>query len=269
MSETTLAPERRVTAVPRSEHDRMAARPLAQAEVPAGGDVGLPGVVDPVPSLIAIVFSFNAGRSRSAWQGFSLAVVVPGRVRLASGTTRRSGRRCSRRLRLSLITMLIAVPLGHRVRDRDRPVARAAGRRRELLHALLVRDARDHPGRLAVPAVLEPVGGCGPARDHGAAARTGHVPDLLPVHHRAGPPPVDRVRVRGVRDGSGGLADARRSRRVLLPLLAPAILASAALVFADTVDDFVTVRYLSGPAIVRAAVREDLLGARARRRRRP
>ena len=37
-------------------------------------------------------------------------------------------------------------------------------------------------------------------------------------------------------------------RRVLLPLLYPAIFASAALVFADTIDDFVTVRYLSGPA---------------------
>ena len=33
-------------------------------------------------------------------------------------------------------------------------------------------------------------------------------------------------------------------RRVLLPLLYPAIFASAALVFADTIDDFVTVRYL-------------------------
>jgi spermidine/putrescine transport system permease protein len=37
-------------------------------------------------------------------------------------------------------------------------------------------------------------------------------------------------------------------RAVLLPLLYPAILASAAIVFADTIDDFVTVRYLSGPA---------------------
>jgi spermidine/putrescine transport system permease protein len=37
-------------------------------------------------------------------------------------------------------------------------------------------------------------------------------------------------------------------RRVLLPLLYPAILASAAIVFADSLDDFVTVRYLSGPA---------------------
>jgi spermidine/putrescine transport system permease protein len=37
-------------------------------------------------------------------------------------------------------------------------------------------------------------------------------------------------------------------RAVLLPLLYPAIIASAAIVFADTIDDFVTVRYLSGPA---------------------
>jgi spermidine/putrescine transport system permease protein len=34
-------------------------------------------------------------------------------------------------------------------------------------------------------------------------------------------------------------------RRVLLPLLAPAILASIAIVFADTIDDFVLVSYLS------------------------
>jgi spermidine/putrescine transport system permease protein len=37
-------------------------------------------------------------------------------------------------------------------------------------------------------------------------------------------------------------------RRVLLPLIAPAILASVALVFADVVDDFVTVNALSGAA---------------------
>ena len=40
----------------------------------------------------------------------------------------------------------------------------------------------------------------------------------------------------------------RRAQRVLLPLLWPAILASVAVVFADTVDDFVIVRFLSGSA---------------------
>ena len=37
-------------------------------------------------------------------------------------------------------------------------------------------------------------------------------------------------------------------RRVLLPLLAPAILASAAVVFALSIDDFVVTQYLSGDA---------------------
>jgi spermidine/putrescine transport system permease protein len=37
-------------------------------------------------------------------------------------------------------------------------------------------------------------------------------------------------------------------RRVLFPLLAPAILASTVLVFADVIDDFVLVRYLSAGA---------------------
>src|SRR5262249_52410224 len=45
-----------------------------------------------------------------------------------------------------------------------------------------------------------------------------------------------------------GATPGQSIRRVLLPLLAPAILASVALVFADTVDDFVTVAALSGPA---------------------
>src|SRR5207249_2433598 len=45
-----------------------------------------------------------------------------------------------------------------------------------------------------------------------------------------------------------GAAPRQAIGRVLLPLLYPAIFASFALVFADTVDDFVTVNYLSGPA---------------------
>src|SRR5947208_1127936 len=45
-----------------------------------------------------------------------------------------------------------------------------------------------------------------------------------------------------------GASPTRAVRRVLLPLLYPAILASFVLVFADTIDDFITVRYLSGQA---------------------
>jgi spermidine/putrescine transport system permease protein len=43
-----------------------------------------------------------------------------------------------------------------------------------------------------------------------------------------------------------GASPLRALRRVILPMLAPAIFASAVLVFADVIDDFVIVRYLSG-----------------------
>ena len=45
-----------------------------------------------------------------------------------------------------------------------------------------------------------------------------------------------------------GASPTQAVRRVLLPLLYPAILVSFVLVFADTIDDFITVRYLSGGA---------------------
>ncbi len=41
-----------------------------------------------------------------------------------------------------------------------------------------------------------------------------------------------------------GASPTRAVHRVLLPMLYPAVFASAALVFADAIDDFVTVRYL-------------------------
>ena len=55
-----------------------------------------------------------------------------------------------------------------------------------------------------------------------------------------------------------GASPVQALRRVLLPLLYPAIFASAVLVFADAIDDFVIVRYLSLGRVDRAHGREDL-----------
>ena len=52
--------------------------------------------------------------------------------------------------------------------------------------------------------------------------------------------------------------------RVLLPLLAPAIIASAAVVFAISIDDFVVTQYLSGDAST-TTVSMLLYASRARR----
>jgi spermidine/putrescine transport system permease protein len=61
-------------------------------------------------------------------------------------------------------------------------------------------------------------------------------------------------------------------RRVLLPMLLPAIFASSVLVFADVIDDFVIVRYLSsGPTTEPVAVKiynTARASPAARRRRR-
>ena len=70
-----------------------------------------------------------------------------------------------------------------------------------------------------------------------------------------------------------GATPSQAIRRVLLPLIAPAILASVALVFADVVDDFVTVARALGGRQQRDGRPEDLLGvacltdARGQRRR--
>ena len=45
-----------------------------------------------------------------------------------------------------------------------------------------------------------------------------------------------------------GASPLAATRRVLLTMLVPAIFASAVLVFADVIDDFIIVRYLSGDA---------------------
>jgi spermidine/putrescine transport system permease protein len=60
-----------------------------------------------------------------------------------------------------------------------------------------------------------------------------------------------------------GATPGQSIRRVLLPLLAPAILASVALVFADTVDDFVTVNALSSSANTETLAQKIYSAARA------
>jgi spermidine/putrescine transport system permease protein len=60
-----------------------------------------------------------------------------------------------------------------------------------------------------------------------------------------------------------GATSSQAIRRVLLPLLAPAIFASVALVFADCVDDFVTVSALSGAADSETLAQKIYSAARA------
>ena len=153
-----------------------------------------------LPVVIAVIFSFNAGRSRISWQGFSLAVVDPGPHRLAA-PRRGDARRDDADLQARDPHRSRRGAARHAVRDRHRPVARPPRPGGELHDAAVVRRTRDHPRRLPLHPVHEPAPRARAARDAGAGARSHQLPAELPGDHRAGPPAHDRPRVRGSRDG--------------------------------------------------------------------
>jgi len=199
-----------------------------------------------LPVLIAVGFSFNSGRSRSSWQGFSMrwwtqdpfdSILHSQELHSAMLQT----------FRLSFVTVLLAVPIG-------------------TLFAIGIDRWHGRPARPANFTML--LSFVMPEIILGVSLFllfTSLIKNLIPLGTAAQvlglvtyqiSYPVIIVRARLLSIGAEyeeagmdlGASPTQSIRRVLLPLLAPAIMASVALVFADTVDDFVTVRYLSGPA---------------------
>jgi spermidine/putrescine transport system permease protein len=198
------------------------------------------------PVIIAVIFSFNAGRSRSTWQGFSMrwwyedpfdSLWHDAALRTAMTQT----------FRLSILTVLIAVPLGtlfaigiDRWRGRPAGVANFG-----MLFSFVIPEII-----LGVSMFLLFTNLLLNVIDLGTFAQTIGLVTFQMSY------PFIIVRARLLSIGPEyeeaamdlGATPSQSLRRVLLPLLWPAILASIALVFADSVDNFVTVRYLSGPA---------------------
>jgi spermidine/putrescine transport system permease protein len=197
-----------------------------------------------LPVLIAVAFSFNDGRSRSAWQGFSLhwwtsdptdSLLHDAAIRAAMEQT----------FKLAIITVLISVPLG-------------------TLFAIGIDRWHGRPARAAnftmllsfvVPEIILGVSLYILFTNLLAGVVSlGTNAQLLGLISFQISYPVIIVRARLLSIGPEyeeaamdlGATPGQAIRRVLLPLLAPAILASVALVFADCVDDFVTVAALSG-----------------------
>lgn len=197
-----------------------------------------------LPVLIAVIFSFNAGRSRSTWQGFSLrwwtgdefdSLFKDPDLRRAMFQT----------FRLALSTVVLAVPLGTAFaigidRWHGRP-ARSANFLM-LLSFVLPEMILGVSLFLMFTQLLNNVFNLGTS-----------VQILGLVTFQMSYPLVI-VRARLLSIGPEyeeaamdlGAKPSQSIRRVLLPLLSPAILASIAVVFADSVDDFVIVRFLSG-----------------------
>ena len=245
MSDATLTRERPIAVTPARKATGWLRNPWRKPRILQAVTLGyLAWSILPV--IIAIVFSFNDGRSRSTWQGFSMrwwyqdpfdSVWHDQALRTAMFQT----------FKLSTLTVLFAVPLGTAFaigidRWHGRPATTANF---FMLFSFVMPEII-----LGVSLFLLFTNLLENAVHLGTAAQfLGLVTFQMSY-------PVIIVRARLLSIGPEyeeaamdlGAPPRQSLRRVLLPLLGPAILASAALVFADSVDDFVTVRYLSGPA---------------------
>jgi spermidine/putrescine transport system permease protein len=214
-----------------------------------------------LPVVIAVIFSFNDGRSRVVWQGFSLtwwfrdptdSILHDSAIKLAMVQT----------YKLSLVTVIIAVPIG-------------------TLFAIGIDRWHGRPARTAnfvmllsfvVPEIILGVSLYILFTSLFAnRISLGTNAQLLGLISFQISYPVIIVRARLLSIGPEyeeaamdlGATSTQAIRRVLLPLLAPAIFASVALVFADCVDDFVTVQALSGAADSETLAQKIYSAARA------
>lgn len=196
-----------------------------------------------LPVLVAVLFSFNGGRSRTIWQGFSM--------RWYNGDPLRSvwhdaslHTALTHTLWLGVLATALAVPLGVAMAlglDRWRgPLP--AGANLAVLVSFVLPEILLAVSLLFVVTVLST-----PLK----LGTTGQVVGLI-TYQVSYPVVIVRARLLTIgRDYEEAAVDLGASslgavRRVLLRMLLPAIFASAVLVFADVIDDFVLVRYLSG-----------------------
>jgi spermidine/putrescine transport system permease protein len=199
------------------------------------------------PVAVAILISFNAGKTNASFQGFSLQWWNGTPQGDALGSLFRNPSLHAaifQTLRLSILAMLIAVPLGVAFaigidRWHGRPAAGAN-------FAMLV--------SFVIPEIIIGISLLLTFRYALKFVHLGTVAQLIGLVAFQISYPVIIVRARlltidkGYEEAALDLGAPPRAslRKVLLPMLYPAIFASFALVFADVVDDFVTVRYLSG-----------------------
>jgi spermidine/putrescine transport system permease protein len=198
-----------------------------------------------LPVIIAILFAFNSGRSRTTWQGFSLrwftgdpygSVLHDPDLQSALKHT----------ILLAIISVIVATPLGVTL---AMGLQRWRGRGSGTVNILMLLPLVTPEIVMGVSLLLlflqvfSAIGLGTTAQAIGQITFTisyvvvivrGRLVSIGPEYEEAaadlGAPPHDVL------------------FRVLLPLLAPAILASAAIVFALSIDDFVITQYLSGDA---------------------
>jgi len=195
-----------------------------------------------LPVAIAVLFSFNEGRSRSTWQGFSLRWYISDPQRSVLNDPSLSAA-LGHTLLLGVLTTVVVMPLGLAFAlGVDRWRGRVpTGATFVMLLAFVIPEIVLAVGLLflVTQAVL-------PLNLGTTAQVIGLVTFQLSY-------PVVIIRGRLLTIGKHyeeaardlGASALGAVRRVLLPMLSPAIFASAVLVFADVIDNFVLVRFLS------------------------
>ena len=197
-----------------------------------------------LPVAIAILFAFNNGRSRTAWQGFSLRWFTGATGSVFHDSSLQGA--LAHTLILAVICVAVSVPLGVTLAlGLQRWRGRGGGTINTVMLlplvtpeivmgvALLLLFLRVFPGiGLGTPA--QAIGQITFTISYVVVMVRGRLASIGPEYEEAaadlGAPPRDQL------------------RRVLLPLLAPAIIASAAVAFALSLDDFVVTQYLSSNA---------------------
>ena len=198
-----------------------------------------------MPVAIAILFAFNDGRSRTTWQGFSLRWFWTDQNLSVFHDPALQGA-LKHTLFLAVICVAVAVPLGVTL---ALGLQRWRGRGSGTVNVLMLLPLVTPEIVMGVALLLlflqifNQIGLGSTAQAIGQITFTlsyvvvmvrGRLVSIGPEYEEAaadlGAPPVDVL------------------YRVLLPLLAPAIVASAAVVFALSIDDFVVTQYLSSDA---------------------
>jgi spermidine/putrescine transport system permease protein len=195
-----------------------------------------------LPVLVAVLFSFNSGRSRTSWQGFSF--------RWYWGDATRSvwhdaslHTALLQTLKLGLIATLIAVPLGVMFAigvDRWRGRLPSGANVLMLISFVIPEVLLAVALLFVVTSLALPIGLGTSAQVLGLVTYQIAYPAVLV---RARLATIGRQYEEAAMDLGASQVDALR--RITLPMLMPAIFASTVLVFADVIDDFVLVRYLS------------------------
>lgn len=200
-----------------------------------------------LPVAIAIMFSFNNGRSRTVWQGFSFRWYWGDPVYSVFHSPELTSA-LWQSLKLSAITMVVAVGLGTLFAiGIDRWRGRGSGTSNFVMLFSFVT-----PEIIVATALLLMI-------IHSFAAlglRLGTPGQLVGLIAFEMAYPVIIVRARLLSIGRQyeeaakdlGASTWNTVRLVLFPLLLPAIFASLILVFADTIDDFVIAQFMSSTA---------------------